>query len=1795
MSPSPTPPRDSSSSVALHLPDGHGHSHHSHHNHSSQLGSGCSMSSRQVYLLKGEISLLLCSLRRNSQQRWSSHQQDPKADYPLLKQLQALKESLESELRMCMSRMSKDANYFLVPFLDVIRSEDTSGPITVLALNAVEKFISYDLVHENNGGTAAVEAITDAVIHARFVSSDSASDELVLMKILQVLHRLFISRVGSVLSNEAVCELMQSCLRMCFIERANDLLKKFAETALHDMVRVLFMRVKEFPVVFGKKMKSADSSSHLAIEVSEENSPRHASTEQSVENGASSAEIPEGTGDSIVVESPTSEALPTTPQLPEANTVAIDIDLEAQDGQALSAAPDSETHLTPVSNKVPVINIVHPTPTQDATPRNLNPNIVEFKNRRGIKFTNASSAVSSEIQEEEEPTEQEKSSEDDSNKRMNTPYGIPCVRELLRFLVSLINPHDKQNTEMMVHLGLKLLLVAVESDMEGISKHPQLCAIVRNEFVKNLIALLSWQNTNTVILLNVMRILFIIFETMRSSMKYQLEIFLSKVMELIGDGQQLQGPLPVQNQNQPNWNYEQRDIALDYLIQLWKLPTLVTELYLNYDCDLFCSNLFEDLTKLLSKNAFPMQTGINTIHLHCLDGLVSILDGIEVHCTTRLSSTTNISASSDESNSSVFYHEYEPNEVRYDKCEESEALPTHEQLMAIRHKKKILHSGCEQFNQHAGKGIAFLQSQGLLSNPLDTTEMAQFLRDNPLLDKKTIGDYISTKKNHEVLKAFVTSFEFQNTRIDEALRLFLETFRLPGEAPLISHVLEEFSDHWFLSNNSPFANVDAAFTLSYGVIMLNVDQHNTNVKKNSNSMTLEEFRKNLKGVNGGQDFDPNMLQQIYVSIKSEEIIMPAEQTGVVKENYMWKVMLRRGVTSKSKYLCPTSDEGLYDHDLFSLSWGPIVAALSFIFDKTLDTLIITKSLNGFKKCATISAHYGMSDVFDNLVISLCKFTTLLSGNCELGSSMKAQSACRSVFQLVHRHGGILREGWHNFIDCLIALFKSQSLPKILTESEDFTEPSGRCSLIRGSQIATPRVETGLLSSIYSYIAMSSSDSSLGNKSTVDEEETKKKTANLIRECQPELLLSESKFLPLDSLNELVKNLIYTSPVPESSRRKDYDEDSVVFVLEVLIKISIQNRDRVMVFWDPLREHLFSMIYASASCDMPYLLERATVGLLRLALRLMRKEDLCGIVLQSLKILLYLRPSYVMQLSQQMSFGLHEILKTTAANIHTTEEWTIIFALLEYVGAGRVPSGNAFNQPPVNPQMLISSSGSDPNLAAMDNKPPGLQHSLSQDPISSVANSQIGYSSGSDRGYTSDSELEIRSQNSSETRLSSVSPAQSWILLTHNTEDGNSPAAGTNPTTSPTRSPKAIQHERLQQQLNFTPDPKALLKSCETLSFLVRDAAHITPDNFTLCVGAIRSFVEACSVRLYGTQKGGTGSGAPNRKLKRGKRFHSPEHSIPKSKSFPASTNTSAYDADYESDPEADQIAASHQCSIQLLDLLHTLHTRASQIFQWWQKENQTTTTESLWTLGWKPLLQTIGLLCCDTRKQVRTTALTYLQRALLVHDLQQLAPSEWCSCFNEVLFPLMTRLLEPINPMDPQGMEETRMRAATLLCKVFLQHLTPLMGVEGFNHLWVEILSVMERYMKCDQKCELLTEAIPESLKNLLLVMDTAGIFHTPDGYTKLWVLTWEKIDSFLPNLRAEMFAAVQISNNNPNNPNNNPATGNAAPPPQSPVPGTAVAPPQLPPPSANPPSPTTQSSQVQSQQQQHTEVILDA
>lgn len=80
--------------------------------------------------------------------------------------------------------------------------------------------------------------------------------------------------------------------------------------------------------------------------------------------------------------------------------------------------------------------------------------------------------------------------------------------------------------------------------------------------------------------------------------------------------------------------------------------------------------------------------------------------------------------------------------------------------------------------------------------------------------------------------------------------------------------------------------------------------------------------------------------------RNEEIVMPDEQTGMVKENYVWSVLLHRGATPEGVFLHVPA--GSYDHDLFTMTWGPTIAALSYVFDKSLDDSIIQKAITGFR-------------------------------------------------------------------------------------------------------------------------------------------------------------------------------------------------------------------------------------------------------------------------------------------------------------------------------------------------------------------------------------------------------------------------------------------------------------------------------------------------------------------------------------------------------------------------------------------------------------------------------------------------------------------------------------------------------------------------------------------------------------------------------------------------------------------------------------------------------------------------------
>ena len=65
---------------------------------------------------------------------------------------------------------------------------------------------------------------------------------------------------------------------------------------------------------------------------------------------------------------------------------------------------------------------------------------------------------------------------------------------------------------------------------------------------------------------------------------------------------------------------------------------------------------------------------------------------------------------------------------------------------------------------------------------------------------------------------------------DRAMRLFLESFRLPGEAQKINRIMESFGSHYHQQCPMLFKNADAVYILAYSVILLNTDQHNSQVQ-----------------------------------------------------------------------------------------------------------------------------------------------------------------------------------------------------------------------------------------------------------------------------------------------------------------------------------------------------------------------------------------------------------------------------------------------------------------------------------------------------------------------------------------------------------------------------------------------------------------------------------------------------------------------------------------------------------------------------------------------------------------------------------------------------------------------------------------------------------------------------------------------------------------------------------------------------------------------------------------------------
>jgi brefeldin A-resistance guanine nucleotide exchange factor 1 len=115
--------------------------------------------------------------------------------------------------------------------------------------------------------------------------------------------------------------------------------------------------------------------------------------------------------------------------------------------------------------------------------------------------------------------------------------------------------------------------------------------------------------------------------------------------------------------------------------------------------------------------------------------------------------------------------------------------------------------------------------------------------------------------------------------------------------------------------------------------------------------------------------------------------------------------------------------------------------------------------------------------------------------------------------------------------------------------------------------------------------------------------------------------------------------------------------------------------------------------------------------------------------------------------------------------------------------------------------------------------------------------------------------------------------------------------------------------------------------------------------------------------------------------------------------------------------------------------------------------------------------------CLNPCREIRQQAFSSLQRTLLSNELASPDHKEWIAIFSEVLFPLITQLLKPeVYQSDPSGMSETRVRAATLLSKVFLHYLAMLSETDELLNLWLKIITIMDRLINSGQRDNLVRD-----------------------------------------------------------------------------------------------------------------------
>ncbi|KAI6247943.1 hypothetical protein HI914_03819 [Erysiphe necator] len=603
-------------------------------------------------------------------------------------------------------------------------------------------------------------------------------------------------------------------------------------------------------------------------------------------------------------------------------------------------------------------------------------------------------------------------------------------------------------------------------------------------------------------------IFWLMVKFMRASFKKEIEVFLHEIYLAL-----------LERRNAP---VSQKLYFMGILQRLCGDPRALVEIYLNYDCDRNVDNMFQNLIEQLSKAAsagvmvspihqqqyeerFSKDTilssewqaqgalppSLSAAHMNekhpnsddeipkeyimkrqaldCLvEALRSLVDWSQQSIVDVSSRLEIMSRTSEEFRRSI--------DPAYDNISksgngENGTIPhtpklddDPEQLEKEKKRKTAKYNAIRQFNYKPKRGIELLLAEKFI--PQNSPEdIAHFLLTEDRLDKAQIGEYLGEgdEQNIAIMHAFVDSMDFTKRRFVDALRQFLQSFRLPGEAQKIDRFMLKFANRYVTGNPNAFANADTAYVLAYSVILLNTDLHSSKVAKR---MTKLDFIKNNRGINDNANLPDEYLNSIYDEIANDEIVLRSEReaaaamggpslqsSGIAaglgqalatvgrdlqREAYvqqseeisqrselLFKDLFRnqrKNATKvgSTKFIPATS----FKHvgPMFGVTWMSFFSGLSGQIRNSHNIQIIRLCMEGMKLAIRVACVFDLETPREAFV-SVLKNATNLNNPTEIKS--KHVEALKVLLEIGQIEGNFLKSSWRDILMCVSQLDRLQ--------------------------------------------------------------------------------------------------------------------------------------------------------------------------------------------------------------------------------------------------------------------------------------------------------------------------------------------------------------------------------------------------------------------------------------------------------------------------------------------------------------------------------------------------------------------------------------------------------------------------------------------------------------------------------------------------------------------------------------------------------------------------------------------------